>query len=1352
MKKAYLTIIFLFTFIIGWSQTTDLSTSIEVTDLNGTSISNVVIFEEFYYVTTVSNSGNSVNNATFFQQLDPDVVAISYESINPLGGADLAINFTYDSNANTLTALLPSMPSSSSVEIRVRVRAPKFSGGIATTATVTPPDGTTDTTPNSNTSIVSMDVTYEPLDFSVTYTQVNPTSGTGISAWGDQVTFEFTITNNSDIQYPIDNFGLFQGLQSNSTNGNPTMQLISLDCIGSTNGVVCPTNLGAFPGVPSIIVPIQEVYTYNEEIIFPSQSSITFRAVFEYTEGDCGINPELIRIRSFAEIGLSETNTSSNQSNEEITDLLISEQCPCTDVSIVTEQIDPAPGPILADWDQQVTFQTTLENLGPLDTTIQFFLQNLGIPWDFISINCISATGGVDCSDINFQIDNQFWEVDNFVIPVGAVIVIETVVSYNEPVCETMDIIESLYRTTVNMLEHIDCDLANNNDFDSILLPQAAGTDDCISPDNVSITKTQVDPVLPLGSSESNPIPWGDVTYHITVTNNNNNAVPLTLVDFYGGTSTATGILQSVSCIEATGTAQCIPIINANIGDELTAEDEVFWEITEAENWILPSQGSVTFEVVVNWNPQCSSLVVPVTNSAAINVTGVENSTLEVSETSYLTSCVDLIIQTYPSVASMPINTNFNWIVDITNSIVSSTATDVLFTSTIDNAFIINGTPTCTITSGNASCITTFPINGNVVSGVIPFIDPDATIQIQIPVTAPNYGGSFNNIAEVQPDPANNSESDPSTNISISSVQVLSPTVTKSFVPDEILETQTSLLTFTVQNIPGNGAQSGIAFTDNLPTGVVLAGDPYWVESNGCTADFVGLTNDTFVGIANLVFPEGVENCTFAVLVTSDTSDLYTNEFDNFSNLNNIDASNAFATLNVLPIPPSADLEISLISDQTEYCEGDEATLTLTITNNGPDAVDNVAVSGFLNTLGFTYISDNVGGTYNATSGMWDVSGISISNTSGNNTFTAEISVSILTIDTSVTNQYETNAEITASSSPDLDSDVNSSFDVDDLNDTMADDDETINILTVFSIASDTNFTVDDVDVCLGMNTTLTINNPNPNYTYNWYTSADPDQLLATGTSYDIMNLTVTTSYEIETVNENNCPNPSRTTVTATAIECVDLAIEKEVDNTLPSIGETVTFTITLTNNGTTTSSNIIINELLPNGYAYNAHVASAGTYDNSSQLWTIASLDVGNTATLTLTVTVLDSDDYTNIVQITSLSQTDTNLANNSAEAVTFPDCLEIPKGVSPNNDSLNDFWEIECLENYSDNELIIFNRWGTVVYKMKNYANNWDGYSNQKTMFFEKNQRLPVGTYFYVLKLQGNTIEKTGWVYLNY
>jgi len=80
------------------------------------------------------------------------------------------------------------------------------------------------------------------------------------------------------------------------------------------------------------------------------------------------------------------------------------------------------------------------------------------------------------------------------------------------------------------------------------------------------------------------------------------------------------------------------------------------------------------------------------------------------------------------------------------------------------------------------------------------------------------------------------------------------------------------------------------------------------------------------------------------------------------------------------------------------------------------------------------------------------------------------------------------------------------------------------------------------------------------------------------------------------------------------------------------------------------------------------------------------------------------------------------------------------IPKGISPNNDNLNDFFD---LEGFNVSKLQIFNRYGREVYSKNNYVNEWNGVSNN-------GQELPDGTYFYVIDFE-NTTSKTGWVYVN-
>ncbi len=88
------------------------------------------------------------------------------------------------------------------------------------------------------------------------------------------------------------------------------------------------------------------------------------------------------------------------------------------------------------------------------------------------------------------------------------------------------------------------------------------------------------------------------------------------------------------------------------------------------------------------------------------------------------------------------------------------------------------------------------------------------------------------------------------------------------------------------------------------------------------------------------------------------------------------------------------------------------------------------------------------------------------------------------------------------------------------------------------------------------------------------------------------------------------------------------------------------------------------------------------------------------------------------------------------------------IPEGFSPNSDGVNDKFVVEGLDEYPNSKLTIVNRWGIVVYESNNYQNDWNGDSNVKGVMGSK--ELPIGTYFYVLELNGGDV-KRGYIYLN-
>ena len=80
----------------------------------------------------------------------------------------------------------------------------------------------------------------------------------------------------------------------------------------------------------------------------------------------------------------------------------------------------------------------------------------------------------------------------------------------------------------------------------------------------------------------------------------------------------------------------------------------------------------------------------------------------------------------------------------------------------------------------------------------------------------------------------------------------------------------------------------------------------------------------------------------------------------------------------------------------------------------------------------------------------------------------------------------------------------------------------------------------------------------------------------------------------------------------------------------------------------------------------------------------------------------------------------------------------IVVPGGLSPNADNYNDDFVMENLEYFPKNELVIFNRWGDVVYEASPYLNDWHGQATGNMIL--SGEEVVNGTYFYILKLDPN------------
>lgn len=87
----------------------------------------------------------------------------------------------------------------------------------------------------------------------------------------------------------------------------------------------------------------------------------------------------------------------------------------------------------------------------------------------------------------------------------------------------------------------------------------------------------------------------------------------------------------------------------------------------------------------------------------------------------------------------------------------------------------------------------------------------------------------------------------------------------------------------------------------------------------------------------------------------------------------------------------------------------------------------------------------------------------------------------------------------------------------------------------------------------------------------------------------------------------------------------------------------------------------------------------------------------------------------------------------------------------VSSNNDKKNDNFRIDCISQFPDNNVKIFNRSGVLVYEANGYDNNGVVFKGigERGVYTIGNQ-LPVGTYFYIIDKRDGSKPKTGYLEL--
>ena len=220
--------------------------------------------------------------------------------------------------------------------------------------------------------------------------------------------------------------------------------------------------------------------------------------------------------------------------------------------------------------------------------------------------------------------------------------------------------------------------------------------------------------------------------------------------------------------------------------------------------------------------------------------------------------------------------------------------------------------------------------------------------------------------------------------------------------------------------------------------------------------------------------------------------------------------------------------------------------------------------------------------------------------------------------------------------------------------------------------ASDEHFVVDDVQI--------EYLSPNPDTTPSGTLGLPPnigtDYSIPPGTAveftFDVTvdsvppstNLVNTACYTANQIPAGACDSATNTA------QWVDLGLGKTINVGAAPPGTEIFYTISVTNFGPSTATNVIVTDALPSGVTYASNTASVGTY--ASDVWTIGTMTSGAVETLTIYADIdagTEGDTITNTACVSDNSITNINSANDCDSVLLFPGNpdYEITKTSSP-------------------------------------------------------------------------------------
>ncbi|MFT5580832.1 MAG: putative repeat protein (TIGR01451 family)/gliding motility-associated-like protein [Psychromonas sp.] len=432
----------------------------------------------------------------------------------------------------------------------------------------------------------------------------------------------------------------------------------------------------------------------------------------------------------------------------------------------------------------------------------------------------------------------------------------------------------------------------------------------------------------------------------------------------------------------------------------------------------------------------------------------------------------------------------------------------------------------------------------------------------------------------------------------------------------------------TVSNNGPNTATSVLAL-DALPTGYTFVSA---TPSAGTSFSPGKWTINTLTSGAN---------ATLTIRASVKASGNYTNTATVSATQTDRNTANNTASVATTPIPV-ADLTISKTVNNYTPNIGSTVTFTLSVTNVGPSAANNVIVGDTLKS-GYTFVNAVPSiGTYSNVTGLWTVGSIN-SGSGASLTITASVNATgdysntaYVEGDEGDPNPPNNASAITLTPVPQSDLTLSKS-----VNNSTPD----VGSNVIFAIAISNN----GPSAATGVSVMDTIP---AGYTFVSSTATQGSYVLGTNTwtvGGMALNQTVTlyitatvnaTGPYLNTASLNAVENDptlrnNTSSVSITPVAQADIDIIKTVDNATPNVDENVVFQIVVTNTGPSSATNVTATDLLKSGYGFVSVTQTAGSYNSVDGKWYLGTMPINRTDTLWITADVKATGNYANTATV---------------------------------------------------------------------------------------------------------------------